>query len=481
MKRKFRTHYDNLKISEDAPIEVIKSAYRALALKHHPDRSDDKLESERIMKIINDSYSVLSDPTKRARHDKWILEKSKENDLSKFNFPNTYILAEVKEIKTTQTHSKNSRLKSLIETRDVHDVFVKEKITFLQIFMLMISVIFLVVLYLNFDEKWDSDSLIIISIFSIFATIAFFKNGGLIIGYVSSVLKPGLFFHEDFLLRIRPFKIYYWPIGKIQYFRRDDEVWNGEFLSTTFVFTVSGKDHSFTTADRQNADIFEVLFKRCLANKILSKNEDAYVLERNSPDKIIGVDRPWPGKAVFSTIKYFLLGVYPLVIVFFFMYNINFSKERLTENQKTSTPEQVETTQKAVSLDPLGKPWPLYSNYIDGYEKLNSDGRSTVTIDNSKNDSDIYLKLVYHNTNDEKTVRHCFIKLGGKFVIVDLKPGFYSIKYQVISTGEVFKSEGFDLRETKTREGVKFSEVSLTLFKVRDGNFNTKRISPDEF
>jgi len=31
-------HYERLKISRDAPLEVIRAAYRALAAKHHPDR-----------------------------------------------------------------------------------------------------------------------------------------------------------------------------------------------------------------------------------------------------------------------------------------------------------------------------------------------------------------------------------------------------------------------------------------------------------
>ena len=70
--RRFRTHYDNLKVSRDAPIEVIQAAYRSLARKHHPDRTGGAPESEAIMKIINASYEVLSDPQARAKHDQWI-------------------------------------------------------------------------------------------------------------------------------------------------------------------------------------------------------------------------------------------------------------------------------------------------------------------------------------------------------------------------------------------------------------------------
>lgn len=75
-----RTHYDNLKVSMDAPIEVIQAAYRTLAKKYHPDKNQSDPDAERIMQIINTAYEVLSDPVKREEHDSWI---RKENWRSK--------------------------------------------------------------------------------------------------------------------------------------------------------------------------------------------------------------------------------------------------------------------------------------------------------------------------------------------------------------------------------------------------------------
>lgn len=73
---KLRTHYDNLKVSRDAPIEVIQAAYRSLARKYHPDRNGGTPEGEAAMKAINAAYEVLSDPQKRAEHDRWIAAQS---------------------------------------------------------------------------------------------------------------------------------------------------------------------------------------------------------------------------------------------------------------------------------------------------------------------------------------------------------------------------------------------------------------------
>jgi hypothetical protein len=66
-----RTHYGNLKVSRDAPVEVIRASYRALSAKYHPDVNQSE-DAARIFRIIKKSYDVLSDPARRAAHDRWI-------------------------------------------------------------------------------------------------------------------------------------------------------------------------------------------------------------------------------------------------------------------------------------------------------------------------------------------------------------------------------------------------------------------------
>lgn len=70
---KFRTHYDNLNVARNAPLSVIRAAYKALCQNYHPDKyAGGPEQAVRIMKIINASYAVLSDSDKRAEHDRWI-------------------------------------------------------------------------------------------------------------------------------------------------------------------------------------------------------------------------------------------------------------------------------------------------------------------------------------------------------------------------------------------------------------------------
>lgn len=66
------THYDNLKVTRNAPPEVIRAAYKTLCQQFHPDRHGGDLKATQTFQIINAAYEVLSDPGKRRQHDEWI-------------------------------------------------------------------------------------------------------------------------------------------------------------------------------------------------------------------------------------------------------------------------------------------------------------------------------------------------------------------------------------------------------------------------
>jgi molecular chaperone DnaJ len=67
-----RDYYEILQVSRTASGNEIKSAYRKLALKYHPDRFDgDKKEGEKKFKELAEAYEVLSDERKRQRYDQF--------------------------------------------------------------------------------------------------------------------------------------------------------------------------------------------------------------------------------------------------------------------------------------------------------------------------------------------------------------------------------------------------------------------------
>lgn len=64
-------YYDMLGVPRDAGEVEIKKAYRQLALQHHPDRNPGDRKAEERFKEVNEAYSVLSDPEKRAQYDRF--------------------------------------------------------------------------------------------------------------------------------------------------------------------------------------------------------------------------------------------------------------------------------------------------------------------------------------------------------------------------------------------------------------------------
>lgn len=63
-----RDYYEVLGVPRDADDRAIKDAFRQLAMKYHPDRSEAPDAEERF-KEIAEAYAILSDPKKRAEYD----------------------------------------------------------------------------------------------------------------------------------------------------------------------------------------------------------------------------------------------------------------------------------------------------------------------------------------------------------------------------------------------------------------------------
>ena len=65
-----RDYYEVLGVSKTASEAEIKSAFRKLAKKYHPDVSTEKDAAEKF-KECQEAYAVLSDPEKRKQYDQF--------------------------------------------------------------------------------------------------------------------------------------------------------------------------------------------------------------------------------------------------------------------------------------------------------------------------------------------------------------------------------------------------------------------------
>lgn len=66
-----RDYYEILSVSRTASVDEIKTSYRKLAMKHHPDKNPGDKNSEDKFKELAEAYEILSDPQKRQRYDQF--------------------------------------------------------------------------------------------------------------------------------------------------------------------------------------------------------------------------------------------------------------------------------------------------------------------------------------------------------------------------------------------------------------------------
>lgn len=302
---KLRTHYDNLQVSRTASPEVIAAAYRSLCLKYHPDKNDGDAKYEQIMRILNRSYAVLSNPDLRIGHDIWIAGKEKRAG----------------EFADSKSHNSASQA-----------------------------------------SNPDPAEMISKSSGSIFRVAITLRRYGWLIIAVGLVVAVALA-----------------PSPKPQ-------------------------PSGLPTYDPNSS-----------------------------------VAPPLPTVAV------------------------------------------APATYIRSTVAPNGSAWPTSADYVKGYPRLRMGGLSTVTVDNSENPDDVFVKLVSIGSKSTKPARQFFIPAYGKFIAQRVTSGEYDVRYMDLMNGSLSRTPSFELTQTDDEEGAHASTISMTLYQVADGNMKTYPLLPSEF
>lgn len=325
------TYYDNLNVTRNAPLEVIKAAYKTLAQKNHPDLNPDNPDAVRVMTIINAAYATLSDPEKKRKYDLSLAGRASPKFVHPVYKPAPRYTARTttsSEYKTTRqppqktsSTSKHSNLKGI------------------------------------------------------------FKLVGIIIFIFGAV---GLY-----------------------------DAWRDKEIKKKTAVAEYPKPNLGTQS---------------LTYGSQSPTQKPEPTTRTSPSTV--ASRPIYTK--------------PLTA-------------------------------------PNGNPWPTTAAYIQGYDVLHRSGLSALTVDNSQNNSSVHVRLWSLDAANPYAVRNFFIPAYSSFTVDKLSAGNYDVRYRDMDSGTLTKSEQFILKEIKQYDGIQYSNVSMTLYKVQNGNMQTTGINESEF
>ncbi|MGO4761940.1 J domain-containing protein [Cupriavidus sp. 2KB_3] len=361
------THYDNLKVSRDAPQEVIRAAYKSLSQKYHPDRHADGEEANRIMRLLNVAYDVLSDPGRRAEHDQWIVEQER--------------------IEAMRARRREAPPRP----------------------------------------------------------------------------APGT---------ARP------QTARPQAQPRQPRTASGASGAT------GGAKAGGASAQGASA--------RSAGSKTSQKAEEARPSRGEKtrfrpkpeprPDGPPPRGQPLPAHLAF--LLYIAVGASIVVLLGDWTPSASSTADTPVALVKPARAEEAFPPQpprySRPANTPRGMPWPSRSGYLAGYPVLNSNGLSTVTVDNTRNLSDVFLKLVSIEGDAAIPVRTSFVRSGSMFTMENIAPGRYDVRYRSLDSGEIFRSERFDLKEIQEANGTSFANNTLTLYSVM-GKSKSVTITESEF
>ncbi len=134
------------------------------------------------------------------------------------------------------------------------------------------------------------------------------------------------------------------------------------------------------------------------------------------------------------------------------------------------------------SAAPNGQPWPRQSGYVEGYAQAKAGGVSELVVDNTRNDADMFVKLVSLDGPNAAPARIFFVLARSRFTVSALSIGTYDLRYRNLTSGALARSTAFIVEEVVTAQGTRHvGSMQMALFAAGDGALRTYALGEAEF
>jgi hypothetical protein len=281
-----------------------------------------------------------------------------------------------------------------------------------------------------------------------------------------------------YIIKTRLDEIWFWPIWTITDIRATHSYQNGSYQGTYLSIFFDGKLEQFQISPKSMySSLLDELKKFDTTFRIAVKqNNIDYII--NNDDFLNHTPKKTTHK---KAVTKKLLTHIIVLLISLTSYGIIYKTNQTHPNKPIVQSKNNKIKFTRPKTAPNGSYWPKQAGYINGFEVMNQNGLSTVTIDNTQNDSDVFVKLISLNSQKPFPVRVFFIPAYGQYTLKNIQTGDYDIRYQDLDTGALSRSESFILSETPSYNGIQYSNITMTLYKIHDGNMNTYSISENEF
>lgn len=420
-----KDYYEILEVHPKASSEIVKKAYITLAKKYHPDTAIDKVAAQIKMVELNEAYDTIGNEEKRKDYDKAYFSSTRVNDTTR-----------TKATASSTNNSRNTNSSDQTTAEAIISAFCKDILNELENDIIRVKG----------GEAYQLEI-----------------SKGISISKVNA----------ETLKRIEK-RIENKLTVDLQLFERSLSNKKNIFFLVGFLYFRMAEAYTWTEDLKGARKYID------LAKKYIPKDANYYA-SFQALTKDIGYREAVATSNSEEKKGCLLKAVMVILAVGAMIYfSGGFSNKPIKKNSNYQ-PSPTKQSSQRKNDEPIAK-----KDVITGHDLnhpvRNTEGLSKLTIDNSQNDMPVYVRV--WSLSPSQPVRACYIRQGEKYTVEDLTAGWYEVRYKELYENKVKakanKSEAFELREIDEGRSVKYSNVSLTLYKVRNGNSKSTPIDDSE-